>query len=67
LAREWNARHGANEQLVTLEIRHALRSLADPDAPLLEMLVGVWPDRDAGGTGSLDRFLEAHPGHRPPP
>jgi hypothetical protein len=67
LAREWNARHGADEQLVTLEIRCAQRNLADPEAPLLEMLVGVWPDRDAGGTGSLDRFLEAHPGERPPP
>jgi hypothetical protein len=67
LAREWNARHDADEQLVTLEIRYAQRTLADTDAPLLEMLVGVWPDRDASGTGSLDRFLEANPGEGPPP
>lgn len=59
LARDWNARHGANEQVVTLEIRFAQRNLSDPDAPLQEMLVGAWPDRDAGGSGSLDRFLEA--------
>ena len=59
LARDWNARHGTAEQLVTLEIRFAQRNLAEPDAPLVDMLVGTWPDRDAGGSGSLDRFLEA--------
>ena len=59
LARDWNARHGPDEQVVALEIRFALRNLAAPDGPLQEMLVGAWPDRDADGTGSLDRFLEA--------
>lgn len=66
LARDWNARHGAAEQVVTLEIRFAQRNLADPDAPLQEMLVGAWPDRDAGGTGNLDRFLEGDRVGRPP-
>jgi hypothetical protein len=65
LARDWNARHAANEQLVTLEIRFAQRNLAAPDAPLQEMLVGAWPDRDAGGVGNLDRFLEADRAGRP--
>ena len=59
LARDWNARHGPDEHVVALEIRFALRNLAAPDGPLQEMLVGAWPDRDADGTGSLDRFLEA--------
>jgi hypothetical protein len=66
LAHDWNARHAANEHVVTLEIRFAQRNLADPDAPLQEMLVGAWPDRDAGGSGGLDRFLEADQGSRRP-
>lgn len=65
LARDWNSRHAANEQLVTLEIRFAQRNLTEPDAPLQEMLVGAWPDRDAGGSGNLDRFLEADRVGRP--
>ena len=67
LAHQWNARHGADEQLITLEIRYAMRNLTDPNAQLLETLVGAWPDRDVGGTGSLDRFLEEHREDRPPP
>jgi hypothetical protein len=66
LARDWNARHGADEQVVALEIRFAQRNLTEPDAPLQEMLVGAWPDRDSDGTGNLDRFLEADRVNRSP-
>ena len=66
LARDWNARHGAEEQVVALEIRFAHRNLAARDGPVQEMLVGAWPDRDSDGTGSLDRFLEADRASRSP-
>jgi hypothetical protein len=59
LARDWNARHDADAQVVSLEIRFAQRNLAASDAPLHDMLVGAWPDRDAAGTGNLDRLLDA--------
>lgn len=58
LAREWNERHAAGERAVAVEIRFAQHNVADPQAPLLEMLVGCWPERDAAGSGNLDRLLE---------
>lgn len=59
LAADWNSRHVAADRAVAVEIRFAQRNLADPAAPLQEMLVGSWPDRDPAGTGNLERFLEA--------
>ena len=59
LAADWNSRHAGIDRAVTVEIRFAQRNLADPAAPLQEMLVGSWPDRDPAGTGNLERFLEA--------
>lgn len=59
LAADWNSRHDDVDRAVAVEIRFAQRNLAEPGAPLQEMLVGAWPDRDTTGTGNLDRFLEA--------
>jgi hypothetical protein len=59
LAADWNSRHVDADRAVAVEIRFAQRNLADQAAPLQEMLVGAWPDRDTAGTGSLERFLEA--------
>jgi hypothetical protein len=59
LAADWNSRHAGADRAVAVEIRFAQRNLVDPEAPLQDMLVGAWPDRDVAGTGNLDRFLEA--------
>ena len=59
LARDWNLRHDGVDRVVSLEIRFAQHNLANPDAPLHELLVGSWPDRSGEGSGNLDRLLEA--------
>jgi hypothetical protein len=59
LVRHWNARHDAESQVVSLEIRFAQHNLSATDAPIHEMLVASWPDRTASGTGNLDRLVEA--------
>lgn len=57
LARHWNAAHGADEQVVSLEIRFARMGTTATDTELHEMLLATWPPRDAGGSGNLDRLL----------
>lgn len=66
LAAEWNGRHAAAERIVSLEIRYGQRNAVDPTAPVIEMLVGAWPDLDATGVGNLDRFLDAAGVGQPP-
>lgn len=57
LARDWNARHGPELRLVSLDIMLARRVYA-ADATLQEVVLASWPPRDAVGGGNLDRLLE---------
>lgn len=57
LARRWNATHGPEAQVQSVEIRQARQGEAD--AIEHDSLVAAWPPRDAAGGGSLDRLLEA--------
>ena len=59
LARHWNATHGADEQLRSLEIRYARRGSSPTDTVTQDLFVAGWPPRDSAGGGGLERFLEA--------
>jgi hypothetical protein len=59
LARDWNARHGPREQLTSLEVRLARQSRTAGDDTLHDILLAAWPDRDAVGSGGLDRLIQA--------
>lgn len=59
LARDWNARHGPDQQVVSLEIRFGLQGLAGTDGTLSDALIASWPPRSPTGSGNLDRFLRA--------
>ena len=59
LARHWNASHGPNAQVRSVEIRHARQRPDAADAIEREALIASWPRRDAAGAGNLDRLLEA--------
>jgi hypothetical protein len=61
LARDWNRRHGLEQQVVELEIRFGFQAVAGGDGTVREVLVASWPARSATGAGNLDRFLEAPP------
>jgi hypothetical protein len=62
LARDWNRRHAAGEQVRSLEIRFA-RLTSDPvPGTLHELLLATWPPRNASGRGSLDRWLDERAG-----
>lgn len=62
LARDWNRRHGAGEQVQSLEIRF-VRISSDPvPGTLHELLLATWPPRNAVGRGSLDRWLDERAG-----
>ena len=67
LAAEWNARHGPAERAVSLEIRFGSQRMANRHAAREEVLLGSWPERDARGTGNLDRLLETHRDGNPHP
>jgi len=59
LARHWNATHGPQSQVRSVELRHAMVGKAAPDDAEYEYIVASWPGRSADGGGSLDRFLQA--------
>lgn len=59
IAAAWNARHGPEEQVRSLELRFAVQEVTHAEAPLRDMLVAAWPPRGRGGEGSLDRLLDA--------
>lgn len=62
LARDWNRRHPAGEQVRSLEIRFG-RMTSDPiPGTLQELLLATWPPRNASGRGSLDRWLDERAG-----
>jgi hypothetical protein len=62
LARHWNAAHGPDAQVNSVEIRHAWQRPDAADAIERERLIASWPPRDAAGKGNLDRFLDAAAG-----
>lgn len=65
LAMEWNARHGPDRQIVSLDIRYGFKTVAS-GAAVRDFLYASWPTRSASGAGNLDRFLQAvppEPGH----
>ncbi|NDC63431.1 MAG: hypothetical protein EBZ59_05470 [Planctomycetia bacterium] len=57
IAGRWNARHGREEQVRSLEIRYARLGKPPSGDALHELLLATWPPRDASGRGNLDRFL----------
>lgn len=57
LARDWNARHGPADRLVSLDILFTRQGLAADDG-IEEVILASWPPRDAVGGGNLDRLLE---------
>lgn len=56
LARDWNSRHDASARVESVEIRFVVQSLDAADRH--EQLLASWPERNADGAGSLDRFLD---------
>lgn len=62
LARDWNARHGPDRQVVSLEIRFGIQGVRDSEAAITDSLIASWPARSAVGSGNLDRFLRATDG-----
>lgn len=68
LARDWNARHGPERQVISLEIRFGLQGLEGTDGTWSDALIASWPPRSASGSGNLDRFLReaSPPADRPP-
>lgn len=56
LARRWNGRHGAAEQVRSLEIRYAQETVTGADDILREEVLAAWPPR-TDGEGNLDRLL----------
>ena len=58
LARQWNARHGPTQQVVSLDIRFGLQAVQGNDNTVLDFLVASWPPRSAAGEGNLERFLQ---------
>jgi hypothetical protein len=58
LARQWNASHGPDRQVVSLEIHYGFKA-ASGDEIVRDVLFASWPPRSATGAGNLDRFLDA--------
>lgn len=58
LARDWNARHGADSRVESLEIRFVVEGIAAHAGQRHEQLLATWPDRGTEGRGNLDRFLD---------
>jgi hypothetical protein len=58
LARHWNASHGPDKQVVSLEIRYGFQATG-ADAVVRDIVVASWPPRSTSGSGNLDRFLQS--------
>lgn len=67
LVAAWNACHGPEGQVRTLELRFATQGVRGAEAPLRDMIVATWPPRGGGGEGNLDRLLDAVPSEVPTP
>ena len=68
LARQWNASHRPDEDVLFLELRFARLGRSTADDTLHELLLATWPPRDANGRGGLDRLHDEWPtaaGQRP--
>lgn len=59
LARDWNARHGPQDQVLSLHLRFAMRRVEHGQEALQDMLLAAWPSRGNGGRGNLDRLLDS--------
>ena len=58
IASRWNATHGPDKQVNSLEIRYARLGTTSANDTLHELLLATWPPRDEAGRGNLDRFLD---------
>jgi hypothetical protein len=58
LAKQWNASHGPDKRVVSLEIRYGFQASGE-DAMVRDIVMASWPPRSGGGAGNLDRFLES--------
>lgn len=58
LAKQWNACHSPDKQVVSLEIRYGFQASGD-DAMVRDIVMASWPPRSDSGAGNLDRFLES--------
>lgn len=58
IARDWNARHAAREQVSSLELHYAVQRTDTAEPPLMDILLAAWPPRGDSGRGNLDRLLE---------
>lgn len=67
LARDWNARHGPDRQVVSLEIRFAFQGVEGASGTLRDVLIASWPSRSPAGSGNLERFLQATATQTVPP
>lgn len=61
LAKQWNASHGPDQQVVSLEIRYGFQATSK-DAVVRDIVVASWPPRSDSGAGNLDRFLQSGDG-----
>jgi hypothetical protein len=66
LARDWNDRHAAHEQVVLLEIRFGMQGVREGDGTVRDALIASWPARSSTGSGNLEMFLEATDRGSPP-
>jgi hypothetical protein len=58
LARQWNASHSPDRQVVSLEIRYGFQASSEGSV-VRDVVVASWPPRSASGAGNLDRFLQS--------
>ena len=58
LAGEWNAIHGPERRIVSLEIHGARMITAPEPGTIQDVLMATWPPRSPTGRGNLDRFLK---------
>jgi len=63
LARDWNARHGPEEQVCSLQLRFGMRCESQGQEAVQDILLGAWPPRGDGGHGNLERLLDSADPH----
>jgi hypothetical protein len=59
LARDWNARHGPQDEVRSLQLRFATRRVEHGQEALQDMLLAAWPSRGNEGRGNLERLLDS--------
>lgn len=61
LADDWNRRVTADRQIRSLEIHFAVQpGGSGADGAVRDALIASWPTRSSGGSGNLERFLQAN-------